>query len=74
MHVRRELVAASVRANPLFADFTDEKAQDLSSMDVVQPLIVKLFGDSKISDLVNGKDEATLIGFLAIEIRKWSAK
>jgi hypothetical protein len=67
-------VAASVRANPLFADFTDEKAQDLSSMDVVQPLIVKLFGDSKISDLVNGKDEATLIGFLAIEIWKWSAK
>jgi hypothetical protein len=56
-------IAAAVRTNPTFSDFMDEGApRDLASMQIMQPLVLKLVGESNLNDLLDTKDRMTLIG------------
>lgn len=56
-------IAAAVRVNPTFDSFRHvEEAGELEGMKIVQPLVVQLFGDRNMTDLVNAEDLATLMG------------
>ena len=57
-------IATAVRTNPTFSgnQLTDVAPNDLKSMKILQPLIIQLCGERKLTEIMAPEDHATLIG------------
>ena len=57
-------IATAVRTNPTFSgnQLTDVAPNDLKSMKILQPLIIQLCGERKLTEIMEPEDHATLIG------------
>ena len=60
-------IASAVRYNPTSADFQDAGApQDLTSMQFMQPLIIKLYGNRDFTGVLEPEDHAALMMVLRV--------